>query len=148
MVMQDDDDDEGASVAAIKSSVRHRLSEARGGRGGGVWGGAESADESSGEEGVERLIRAKRDEGDSRKRHLDPPEGGSVSFSIVGSFQFSYSSVTCKQEGFLGPNIILMCIYINYTLRHIRSNLCKHCSQNPNENNKLSRIYRENTVLY
>ena len=107
MVMQDDDDDEGASVAAIKSSVKHRLSEARGGRGGRVWGGAES-----GEEGVERLIRAKRDEGDSRKRHLDLPEGGSVSFHIVGNFQLSYTSVPCKQEGFLWPNFILMCVYI------------------------------------
>ena len=112
MVMQDDDDDEGASVAAIKSSVKHRLSEARGGRGGRVWGGAESEEESSGEEGVERLIRAKRDEGDSRKRHLDLPEGGSVSFHIVGNFQLSYTSVPCKQEGFLWPNFILMCVYI------------------------------------
>ena len=137
MVMQDDDDDEGASVAAIKSSVRHRLSEARGGRGGGVWGGAESAEESSGEEGVERLIRAKRDEGDSRKRHLDPPEGGSVSFNIVGSFQFSYSSVTCKQEGFLGPNIIHLDTYgqicVSIVLR-IRTKITnfpvqgKHCT--------------------
>lgn len=77
---QDDDEDEGASVAAIKSSVRHRLSEARGGRGGGVWGGAESEEEeeSSGEEGVERLMRAKRAEGETRKRHLDLPEGGCV----------------------------------------------------------------------
>ena len=80
-MLQDDDDDEGASVAAIKSSVRHRLSEARGGRGGGVWGGAESdAEETSGEEGVERLIRAKRGKGEARKRHLDLPEGRSVCF--------------------------------------------------------------------
>ena len=66
-------------MAAIKSSFRSRLSEMRGGRGGGVWGGAESEGESSDEEeGAERLMRAKTDYGDtsvSRKRHLDPSDG-------------------------------------------------------------------------
>ena len=80
LLVQDDDDDEGASVAAIKSSYRNRLSEMRGGRGGGVWGGAESEGETSEEgeeeEGEERLMRAKTDDGAlSRKRRMEQPEG-------------------------------------------------------------------------
>lgn len=56
----------------------------RGGRGGGVWGGAESEGESSEEEeeeedgAAERLMRAKVadvETGGSRKRHLEQPEG-------------------------------------------------------------------------
>ena len=80
MLFKDDDDDEGSSVAAIKSSFRNRLSEVRGGRGGGVWGGAESEDGETSEEereegAVDRLLKAKTDTRETRKRHLDLPDG-------------------------------------------------------------------------
>ena len=68
-------------MSAIKSSFRKRLSEARGSRGGGVWGGAESeeGESSEEEEGVERLMRAKREQGGTRKRqHVDLPDGEHV----------------------------------------------------------------------